>query len=375
MHQEIKIPYKFNWNNGATTDSVISLPAGQYSVTVTDSFGCSVQGHVSITQPQALSLMATAHSPLCASSNSGSAAAIASGGAQPYSYLWSSGGTTDSVSGLAPGQVKVTVTDSHNCNKDTTLALVPAESINIDQQQITPSCTGAANGTLSISVAGGTTPYMYRWSNGASTQNITGIAAGSITVTVTDAVPCSATFSDYIPVENFSASVTAQPGSSIFTGDEVTLNVTGPGLASASWSPAVTYLNASGTSVSTGPAATTVYHILCTSDNGCEDSLSIKITVQQKPQWLIPTGFSPNGDGVNDVFHVILKGAVELVSLEVFNRWGEKVFETADFTIGWDGTYKGLPQPMGVYIYEVIVRDVLNGNTLISEKGNVTLVR
>lgn len=104
----------------------------------------------------------------------------------------------------------------------------------------------------------------------------------------------------------------------------------------------------------------------------CQDTTG----VNPKPQWLVPTGFSPNGDGINDYFHVVLRGPVELVFLRVFNRWGEKIFETNTVDPGWDGTYQERPQPVGVYVYQIQVRKTLNGvNTIVNESGNVTLIR
>jgi gliding motility-associated-like protein len=86
----------------------------------------------------------------------------------------------------------------------------------------------------------------------------------------------------------------------------------------------------------------------------------------------VPNAFSPNGDGINDVVKVEGKGIVKLI-FRIFNRWGEKVFETTDKNIGWDGYYKGVLQEMEVYTYSVQA-ELINGD-IIPLKGNITLLR
>jgi gliding motility-associated-like protein len=86
----------------------------------------------------------------------------------------------------------------------------------------------------------------------------------------------------------------------------------------------------------------------------------------------VPNAFSPNGDGVNDVVKVEGKGIVTL-SFRIYNRWGEKVFETTDQSIGWNGIYKGTLQEMEVYTY-ALEATLINGQT-IPLKGNITLLR
>jgi gliding motility-associated-like protein len=121
------------------------------------------------------------------------------------------------------------------------------------------------------------------------------------------------------------------------------------------------------------PKSTTRYTITVTDGGGCKLSDSLMVTVVNS-DLLIPTGFSPNGDGVNDFFHVLNKNIVKL-DLQVFNRWGEKVYETTDpYEDGWDGTFKGIQQEMGVFVWQC--NFMLIGDTKTrTAKGNVTLVR
>ncbi len=109
---------------------------------------------------------------------------------------------------------------------------------------------------------------------------------------------------------------------------------------------------------------------------GCRDSASVTILVNNGSSEVIPTAFTPNGDGLNDVFRILNLRYQKIVLFEVFNRWGEKVFEnnnTNDGKKGWDGTYNGVKQDMGVYYYQIIVAKP-DGNQKMY-KGEVTLIR
>lgn len=120
------------------------------------------------------------------------------------------------------------------------------------------------------------------------------------------------------------------------------------------------------------PAVTREYTITVTDPAGCKLSDSLNVEVAELGL-LIPTGFSPNGDGENDVFRVLNKNLAQ-VDLVVFNRWGEKIYETTDWTVGWDGTYKGMKQDVGVYVWECSYR-FIGESTIKTAKGNVTLIR
>ena len=370
-------PYTLRWSNNAASTSITALTAGDYTLTVTDLFGCTVTGNVNITQPlQGLGLSVQSHSPVCAGLSTGSAAATATGGVPPYSFNWSTGAGTDSVSGLVTGVYSLTLTDNNHCTQTSQVTIAPSEVITIAEQKVTPTCADSSNGTISISVSGGTMPYIYVWSNGSTSQNLTNAPARAYSLVVTDNLGCSAAFSDNVPAENFSATISAQPDSVILNGDQVTLAVNGSGAVSAIWQPIVSFNDSSGLSVTAAPATTTIYQATIASDVACKTTASITIIVKPKPKWLVPTGFSPNGDGVNDYFHVVLRGPVQFISLSVFNRWGEKIFETNDPDPGWDGTFQERPQPVGVYIYQLQIRNLADGaGTIISESGNVTLIR
>lgn len=122
------------------------------------------------------------------------------------------------------------------------------------------------------------------------------------------------------------------------------------------------------------PTVTTTYTVYGMDYYGCRDTATVTIIVDSTETEDIPTGFSPNGDGLNDVFRPLGQRFQRLVEMRIFNRWGECIYSSSDINKGWDGTYKGVPQDMGTYSYSIIVSRPGYGNNIVY-KGTVTLIR
>ncbi len=198
-----------------------------------------------------------------------------------------------------------------------------------------------------------------------------GSAAGFSTVTVPGV-------SDFAPNPFALASrkftVTTGPAITITEGESATLSavINRPGNPAISWSP--DYLLSCDTCLNpvATPGQTTLYTIVVSDGAGCSATDSVLVNVVSTAL-LVPTGFSPNNDGVNDVFHVLNKNLLK-VDLEVFDRWGNKLFESTNPNEGWDGTYKNARAQMDVYVWQCTY--ALEGDTKTRfAKGNVTLVR
>jgi len=180
----------FLWSNGATTFIVDSLPAGTYTVTVTDEIGCTASSTETIElSPEGIWVDITITNT-CINGSTGTANAIVTTGVSPYIYAWSNGATTANIIGLAAGDYTVSVTDSNGCiGVFTTEILVSNTSVIIVTTiSVTdPSGSGASDGAIDIEPSGGSgSNYTYEWSNGATTQDISGLVAGCYTVTVSD---------------------------------------------------------------------------------------------------------------------------------------------------------------------------------------------
>ncbi len=143
-----------------------------------------------------------------------------------------------------------------------------------------------------------------------------------------------------------------------------------------SWSPPETLDNTLIFNPIASPIQTTTYEVLARNAEGCEALAVVTVTVVQlaceEPFIFIPNAFTPNGDGVNDVFFIRGNNFDELY-LAIFNRWGQRIFESNSADIGWDGTFDGAPLPPDVYGYYAEVR-CFDGRIFV-KKGNLTLIR
>lgn len=190
------------------------------------------------------------------------------------------------------------------------------------------------------------------------------------TVVVTSPEGCTDTLRTTVFV-NPLPYVNAEPDTILFQGESVTLNAN-EGLA-YSWSPADGLDDPNAPDPLATPLSTTTYTLTMTGPNGCVNTDQVTVEVIELLEIFVPTAFSPNGDGQNDLLTVINRGLATLDEFSVYNRWGELVFSTNDPDQGWDGTYKGEAQPMGAYV--VVLRATsLTGNTL-AKNVTVQLVR
>ncbi|MDZ7879361.1 MAG: T9SS type A sorting domain-containing protein [Saprospiraceae bacterium] len=185
-------PFTYRWNTGATTAAIIGLPSGTYSVTITDANGCTGTATGTVTNPPSVTLNTTTVAPGCGTggSSSGSATVSAVGGRPPFTYRWSNGQTSATATGLAVGTYFVTATDAKGCNKTASVTLTSSAGFTLSATGANASC-GSSNGSAAASITGGTAPFRYTWSTGATTQTISNLGAGSYTVTVSDASGCS----------------------------------------------------------------------------------------------------------------------------------------------------------------------------------------
>ncbi|WCL82166.1 gliding motility-associated C-terminal domain-containing protein [Saprospira sp. CCB-QB6] len=189
-------PYTYNWSNGVNTATNSNLSAGTYCVTVTDNNGCTVDSCFVITEPAVLATAAMlATNPSCFAGADGTLEATVTGGTQPYSYLWSDNQTTNPATNLVAGAYTVTITDANGCVVVDNGTLVDPAPIQINFITVDVTCFGGTDGSASASAVGGVTPYSYSWSNGATTSQITNLAAGSYDLTLTDATGCTNTAS------------------------------------------------------------------------------------------------------------------------------------------------------------------------------------
>jgi len=248
-------------------------------VTITDANGCTDSSSVTITEPASLIASAVVDSNVsCNGGSDGGATASATGGTTAYSYSWSNGSTTASVTGLTAGTYSVTITDANGCTDSASVTItepgILAATAVVDSNV---SCYAGSDGGASASASGGTSPFTFAWSNSATTASITGVTAGTYSVTVTDANGCN--FIDSVTItEPTELDVTA----TVVGNTSCASSASGVGSASGSGgTPAYTFAWSSGStsSIATG-LGTGTHTVTITDANGCTDTTSITIVVQ-----------------------------------------------------------------------------------------------
>lgn len=184
-------PITYLWSNGITTKDLNDVPAGNYSLTITDAIGCTFIDDLIINQPAQLTLSTTQVDVLCNGAATGSIDLTVSGGVGPYSYVWDNGETTEDLLDLSAGTYAVEVTDANGCLTSTNLIITEPSALSLSYASIQASCNGVADGSIDLSVTGGLGPYSYTWDTGSTNEDIDDLAAGSYDVVVTDANGCS----------------------------------------------------------------------------------------------------------------------------------------------------------------------------------------
>ena len=275
--------YTFSWNTTATTATIDGLGAATYSVTVTDANGCTDSASATITAPnQLFAFTSVLTTPTCNNTADGSVQGFGAGGTGTYTYEWSNGAATQTISSLTGGTYTVTVTDANGCTDDEDETLSAPNPIVITKDSINESCSGSADGEAYIaSLTGGSSPYTFIWNTGSTNDTITGLTAGNYTVTVTDNNSCTEETTFAIDA-GAGATVSADSTDITCNGDDdgtATATATGTGIITYAWSNG-------GTAASINSLATGAYTVTVTDANGCT---AVDSTEVNEPAALVAT--------------------------------------------------------------------------------------
>ncbi|WP_343625932.1 T9SS type A sorting domain-containing protein [Flavobacterium lindanitolerans] len=280
--------YSYAWApSGGTAATASGLAAGTYTVTAIDANNCQITTTVTITEPAVLSATTTQTNVLCNGGATGSATVTIAGGTGPYTYSWApSGGTAATASGLATGIYTVTVTDANNCQLTRTFTITEPAVLSATTSQTNLSCNGGTNGIAGVTVTGGTAPYTYSWApSGGTGATATGLAAGTYTVTITDANACQITRSFTITEPTALSATTSSTNVSCNGGSNGSATVTvtgGTGGYTYSWAPS------GGTAATASGLAAGNYTVTITDANMCQITRTVSVT-QPSPIVIVPS--------------------------------------------------------------------------------------
>ncbi|MCB0520075.1 MAG: gliding motility-associated C-terminal domain-containing protein [Lewinellaceae bacterium] len=393
-------PFSYAWSGPSsgtgtiasinTTEIISGLPPGSYTVTVTSASGFETiisSQILQLTPPNVQAQVTSDYNGFdisCSGESDGSVAATASGGQPPYTFLWSNNTTGAQQQNLPQGTYVVTVQDGNACTDETSVTLLEPLPLSLTFTVNDLSCFGVNDGIIYANASGGVAPYEYARAGGPfqSSEVFTGLAAGTYSITVRDANGCTVT--EDIGV-NVPVPVSVELGDDIMIemGNSTTLhalvNVDPDSLSAIDWNTIVSENPDSLVQV-VFPIITTTYTVSVTDENGCNDDDAVTVFVDRRKNVYVPNAFSPNGDGINDVFMIFAKpGQVKNIrSFLVFDRWGETVWEYYNFqpnnpAYGWDGHLRGEEMNPAVFAWFAEI-EFIDGEVVLFE-GDVALVK
>ena len=356
--------FNYSWDDPQQQKEVPArgLCAGTYTVTATDANGCSVTSSIVLNDPPALNVNILSSTNVgCSPDCDGTALVDASGGTAPYTFTWDGGQSGNNPTNLCFGPNIVRVEDATGCSildtvfisaTDTVVAQIPNQTVFCDGDSI--RLIGSSLGSNVIDVAWYEVNTANRFTNNLDTTIFRAIGTYDFFLIATDGSCADTSLYQIEVVANPSLSV---PSSARLIEDEVLrLEVGGQ-------DPSFLYNWNPGTDLSDSTIAEPVaslrenrtYTLTVQDTNGC--IFIDSIAVVYIPEIDIPSGFSPNGDGVNDVWDIDLLEEFPQAKVQIYNRWGKLLYEQRNgYNKAWDGRYKGKALPIGTYYYIIDLR-------------------
>ncbi len=385
--------FEYLWDGNAqnqTLPTATGLSAGTYSVTVTDPLGCEAETEVTVNQPEPLDATFTTEDNLCFGNQEGSIATAVRGGVGDYAFNWSTGETFQTIGKLGGGVYNVTITDGNQCELIESVEIFQPDPLAVGVTPEPITCFGGRDGGFLVQTNGGTAPYTYSLDgteNFSSNNQFIGLESGEYDIFVRDANGCTLFETAFLedPPQFLVNTSPNNDFEEISFGDTVTIwanseNATGE----VKWQwfsdggDSTFQCRSNCTGIFIYPTTTTYYTLVGTDEAGCESNDRVQIRVRKNNRVLVPTGFSPNFDDVNDLLLVHGTEGVRVTVFRVYDRWGELLYESGDFMvndeeIGWDGSFRGEQMPTGVYVWyaEVEYPDGMTEQL----KGKTTLIR
>ncbi|MCB0760710.1 MAG: gliding motility-associated C-terminal domain-containing protein [Flavobacteriales bacterium] len=375
--------------SGALSDSLLNpavLGQGYHEVILTySSIYCMSSDTVNFwIYPEILSSLSASINPVC--QGSGTVLSVVAEGGLPDSlltYSWSDGLFPVSTNTVVPQQTTTYYVEVNDGCSDPSLdsiiiEILPPISANIALSDT--ACFGAAGWVSAVAMPSG--DYAYFWNNDPFIEGgqASGTAGSSMALEVEDLVN-GCVFDTLVVVPSYSpiaANFSVNPNAECIAFDDNPISfidLSQHGLGGL-WD----FGNGENTPYEPGENPVVAYEqpgsyevvLTIINEGGCVDSMLLDICILPPSPLFIPDIFSPNGDGMNDVLYVRGNG-IEEMQFVVYDRWGEKVFESSDPAFGWDGQFRGQPAPSGVYVYHLFV--ALNSGIRQTLKGDVTLLR
>ena len=387
-------PYEYLWSpstNSQTTKDAVNLRRGFHDVVVTDVNGCKTTKSFEVQEPALLQVDGRGVKTLCFGDNSGRVDLLVSGGTPEYQYRWSDDSSEENILNVGVGSYTVTVTDKNNCQAIEDIEVEgPTEELDFEFEVVPPKCPGTNSGLIEVTATGGNGFYLYSYDETTFTQNETlvGLVDGTYSITVKDKNGCSLK-KDSIVISNPDAMTLSiggdtiiPAGDNLFVGtnlqngvDPIEYNWTiNPGeVGYSDFDEFIEIMDLQESAI----VSLTVIDSL-----GCTVTATRQVDVESllNNQVMVPTGFTPNGDGANDFLRVLGRDGVVINSFKVYSRWGELVYSESEFLLdlnnesqGWNGVFKGKAMNPDTFVW--VIEATFEDGFQAVYKGNTQLLR
>jgi len=359
--------------SGASNTSTLQNPshvfssAGTYTVWLTINFETGAQV-IQLHDIEILDVSINQLLPVnCNGDMTAAIAAIVTGGSGGYSYLWNTvpPQSTFDLNNIGAGSYTVMVSSATACPTSATYVVTEPAALNIATLIKDAGCN-LNNGSISATVTGGTSPYIYNWSNGGSGPVISNLSPGNYSLDLLDNNGCTASAVNLV-VNNVNSSLTVSLGP-----DSTVCTIRGFDLVPGNYTSYLWQDNSTGSSYKVTSSGT--YWVTVTNSQGCSTSDTVKITVDCSDVYF-PGAFTPNGDGRNDLFGPIGNQVPNIrnFTLQVYNRYGQQVFISKDPYKKWNGTWKNKSCDQGTYTWFAVYN--LAGKGTDQQSGTILLLR
>lgn len=374
----------FDFSLEAGDNTIPNQEAGTYTLVIQDMEACELNLPFELRQPFPLNPIVEELIPVdCNGNASGQVNLKASGGAPPYQFRLGGQSSQDGLyHDLPAGIYPLLLSDNNDCVTNSQVEIPEPDVLFASANQIEDAFCSLPNGSASISVVGGTGPYLYQWPIDlpANTSQSDALAPGNYSVNILDENMCPTSVDFEIgdtppPTANFS--YLPGPGNLILESDPfVTFqNQSSGAIVSYLWE-----FTSVSTSTDENPSfqfpGKGIYPVCLTVQDpfdACPSKFCLDIEIEPEGSVWIPNVFSPNGDGIHDVFRIKAEGIVEM-EMFIFNRWGNQVYVQRQIDAHWNGMMEnGQKAREGVYYYTL--QATLNTGEIVHEKGHVTLLR
>jgi gliding motility-associated-like protein len=366
------------WSTSANTSSITATTSGSYSYTARDLHSCLLYSDtVPVTvNPIPNIIIGNSKNPICSGETDTMTAVTTTPGTPTYTWTYQGNQTTGNIYHATQAGTYNVQVSVNGCVHDTFTTLVIAISPTVALHDTT-YCDCAPNFVVLPAITSVVPITAYHWSDGSTTSttnygDYTNATPLHYTLTVVDQNNCTASSNqNTINIYCTKASIEVYPNDTLFKAAVDTnlltalVNPASGIITSYVWSPD-TFIRDQGHSAThlnlTQSGIWDTIYLVVTDTNQCTAKTMVRFFVTERDSFVVPNAFTPNGDNHNDVFFPVVSGGSgttsKVTAFRIYNRWGQLIYDNPDPSKGWDGTYKGEPQPVDTYIYYVTVESL-----------------